>query len=123
MIKKYYAVRKGRKNNVIVSTWAECDALVTGFPGAVFKGFAGHQYEQAVKFAESGEYKNQNQAKPKTKVQKKQPHSTPHWPCILRKSYKDPITGIYYKNRCVMRQGPRTVGKYFKPHIGNSVPW
>jgi len=33
-----YAVKQGRKTNVIVATWAECDALVTGVAND-FKGF------------------------------------------------------------------------------------
>lgn len=40
--KKYYAIKVGRKNNVIVHSWDECSVLVTGFPGAIFKGFMDH---------------------------------------------------------------------------------
>ena len=36
--KKFYAVRKGR-NPGIYTSWDECKALVTGFPGAEYKGF------------------------------------------------------------------------------------
>ena len=35
---KYYAVKKGRKPGVYQS-WAECKAMVDGFPGAVYKSF------------------------------------------------------------------------------------
>ena len=35
---KYYAVRKGRIPG-IYRTWSECQKQVTGYPGAVFKGF------------------------------------------------------------------------------------
>ena len=39
--KKYYAVKKGGHGSpCIVQSWAECSQLVTGVPGAVFKGFA-----------------------------------------------------------------------------------
>lgn len=34
---KYYAIRKGRSGPMIVKTWEECSAQVTGFPGAEFK--------------------------------------------------------------------------------------
>lgn len=37
--KKYYAVKKG-KNTGIFGTWEECRALVEGYPGAEYKGFA-----------------------------------------------------------------------------------
>ncbi|KRK96899.1 ribonuclease H [Secundilactobacillus odoratitofui DSM 19909 = JCM 15043] len=35
---KYYAVKKGRKTGIFTS-WPETQQQVTGFPGAVFKGF------------------------------------------------------------------------------------
>lgn len=38
MAKKYYAVKKGKTPGIYM-TWADCQAQVTGFPGAVFKGF------------------------------------------------------------------------------------
>ena len=34
-----YAIRKGRKNNVIVHSWPECSKLVTGYEGAEYKKF------------------------------------------------------------------------------------
>ena len=66
MKKRYYAVHRGRKDNVVVSTWAECSALVTGYPGAIFKGFYSNQPSQAIKFAEFG-----RKDKPKIKKKKK----------------------------------------------------
>ncbi len=39
MAKKYYAVRVG-KTPGIYSTWDECKAMVDGYPGAKYKGFA-----------------------------------------------------------------------------------
>ena len=39
MIKRAYAIKIGRKPNVIVNTWDKCKKLVDGFPGAKFKGF------------------------------------------------------------------------------------
>lgn len=37
--KKYYAVKKGRQNDVIVESWEECKNLVHGYSGAIFKSF------------------------------------------------------------------------------------
>ena len=36
---KYYAIKKGRKNNKIVTSWNECKKLVHKYPNAKFKGF------------------------------------------------------------------------------------
>ena len=44
---KYYAVKKGRTPGVYQS-WAECKAMVDGFPGAVYKSFKTR--EEAVTF-------------------------------------------------------------------------
>lgn len=38
MVKKYYAVKKGRRPG-IYKTWAECQKEVSGYPNAKFKGF------------------------------------------------------------------------------------
>jgi ribonuclease HI len=38
MAKKYYAVKVGRETGIF-KTWAECQRQVTGFKGAIFKGF------------------------------------------------------------------------------------
>ncbi len=38
MAKKYYAVRRGRRTGLFTD-WADCQAQIDGFPGAVFKGF------------------------------------------------------------------------------------
>lgn len=43
---KVYAVRNGRETGIF-DTWAECQAAVKGYPGAVFKGFATRQEAQA----------------------------------------------------------------------------
>jgi len=48
MKKNFYAVKVGRKSNVVVSTWTECESLVTGFNGAQFKGFA--TYDEAIAY-------------------------------------------------------------------------
>ena len=29
---KYYAIKKGRKSNIVVDSWEECKALVFGYP-------------------------------------------------------------------------------------------
>ena len=43
---KYYAVRKGRVPG-IYRTWSECQKQVTGYPGAVFKGFVTEEEAQS----------------------------------------------------------------------------
>lgn len=48
MIKQFYAIKKGRKCGVIVKSWEECESLVSGYKGAIFKGFKWH--EQAEKW-------------------------------------------------------------------------
>lgn len=37
--KKFYAIKNGRKKNIIVKSWKECSELVLGYPGAIYKGF------------------------------------------------------------------------------------
>jgi len=37
---KLYAIKKGRKNNVIVNSWEECQDLTKGFQGMEFKSFS-----------------------------------------------------------------------------------
>ena len=39
MTKKFYAIRRGRKSNVIVKTWDECNELIHGYSGAIYKSF------------------------------------------------------------------------------------
>ena len=36
---KYYAVKKGRKIGIF-STWEECESMVKGFKGALYKSFS-----------------------------------------------------------------------------------
>jgi len=125
MKKRFYAVRKGHKSNIVVGSWDECRKLVDGFPGAVYKGFADYQHDEAQQFAKHGSYRGQSH-KPKPAKKKSPPKSTwgPKYPCIERKDYTDTLTGVHYKNRCVRRgSGIPIRGKNFKPHIGNSVPW
>ena len=43
---KYYAVKKGRKTGVF-STWEECQSMVNGFKGAVYKSFPTFNEAQA----------------------------------------------------------------------------
>ena len=50
MVKKYYAVRNGRKTGVFTS-WDACRRQVAGFSGAVFKGFGTE--DEALKFLET----------------------------------------------------------------------
>jgi hypothetical protein len=45
---KYYAVRRGRTNNVIYISWALCKSQVINYPGAEFK--ACNTYESALEY-------------------------------------------------------------------------
>lgn len=63
---KYYAVKKGRTPGVYQS-WAECKAMVDGFPGAVYKSFKTR--EEAVSFVEGANSTRTNTArKPEKKA-------------------------------------------------------
>lgn len=46
--KKFYAIKNGRKCNVIVNTWNECNSLVSGVSNPKFKKFT--TYEEALNF-------------------------------------------------------------------------
>jgi hypothetical protein len=45
---KYYAVRRGRTNNVIYVSWALCKSQVENYPGVEFKAF--NNYESALEY-------------------------------------------------------------------------
>jgi hypothetical protein len=49
--RKYYAVRRGRINNVIYTSWALCKSQVLHFPGAEFRAFT--TYEAAQDYLDS----------------------------------------------------------------------
>jgi hypothetical protein len=50
-IDKYYAVRRGRVNNIIYTSWLECKAQVHLYPGAEYKSFA--KYDQATAYLQA----------------------------------------------------------------------
>eukprot|EP00037_Helgoeca_nana_P023869 m.248768 g.248768 ORF g.248768 m.248768 type:complete len:159 (-) comp26475_c4_seq1:431-907(-) len=52
--KNFYAVAKGNGGPQIYRTWPECQSKVSGFPGAVFKGFATEKEAQAFIQASGG---------------------------------------------------------------------
>lgn len=119
---KYYAIRTGRKNNIIVTSWDECSKLVTGFPKAVFKSFKSWQEDDAIKFAQSGSY--ENQSKPKAKPKIKLPRQNKPWgKCVEWKSYRDTLTGMFYKNRCVVKLGGTVVGENYIESDDTSCPF
>jgi len=72
MNKRYYAIRRGRESNQVVDSWAKCSSLVTGFPGAIYKGFPSWQENEAKQFAKESKYKNQS--KPKTREKSVKPN-------------------------------------------------
>ena len=50
-IEKYYAVRRGRVNNIIYTSWFECKAQEHQYPGAEYKSFT--KYEQATAYLQA----------------------------------------------------------------------
>ena len=127
MIKKYYAIRIGRKSHVIVRTWEQCSKLVTGYPGAVFKGFK--YREQAEAFLID---------KPPKWVASKKPDRTAKGPVN-----QEGVQGIvfepptltkdrygYYKPRYYSKNGVRMAhyGRFYNPSVildpnDTRIPW
>ena len=64
--KNFYAVKVG-KNTGIFKTWAECSDSVTGFNGAVYKGFA--TQEEAEEFLKVSKDKNNSGVNPGTQCE------------------------------------------------------
>jgi ribonuclease HI len=116
--KKWYAVIVGRKNKVIVETWAECEALVTGFSGAIFKSFT--DPVSATQFIQVA-VKPKPVSKPKPKVKKKRRDFWDGYPCTERGDYL--VQGVLHKNRCIRRKGPTLIGENYQPTEDASVPW
>lgn len=56
MAKKFYAVKVGKKPG-IYETWAECQSQISGFSGAVYKGFSTR--EEATAFIGNAETKSE----------------------------------------------------------------
>ena len=106
---KYYAIRRGRTNNIIVRSWFECSELVTGHPGAIFKSFTNES--QAVLFAKSKPIKQH-----KIKGYNYSIHKLNKGECLLR--------GRFLSNprRCLTRSFGRTIGYDYK-ESGNSMPF
>ncbi len=50
-VDKYYAVRRGRVNNSIYTSWFECKAQVHQYPGAEYKSFA--KYDEATAYLQA----------------------------------------------------------------------
>jgi hypothetical protein len=50
-VDKYYAVRRGRVNNIIYTSWFECKSQVHQYPGAEYKSFT--KYEQATAYLQA----------------------------------------------------------------------
>ncbi len=115
MKKNYYAIRKGKQSNIIVDTWDKCSKLVTGVSGAIFKGF--EFQEDAEKFARSGHYGKYTPKPKPIKVSKQ------FGRCLERKSYKDPFTGQFYKNRCVLKHIATKTGIDYIESSDMSVPF
>ena len=52
MAKKFYAVKVGKKPG-IYETWAECQSQISGFSGAIYRGFS--TQEEAMVFLKNTE--------------------------------------------------------------------
>ena len=117
---KYYAIRTGRKDNVVVESWGECSNLVTGYPKAVFKSFQPWEYDEALRFAKEGKYRNPGVVKSKVKPKKQ---SKILGKCLQRKSYTDIFTGEYYNNRCIEREYKTITGIDFIESTDTSCPF
>lgn len=65
--KKYYAVAHGRKTGIFES-WDDCQKQVTGFSGAVFKGFPSLQDAQS--FLENNEVSAETNAATRKRIEK-----------------------------------------------------
>ena len=70
MAGKFYAVRVGSTPGIYLS-WAECEAVTKGYPGAVFKSFKtraeAEEFMNEGVFANSGAFVNKAEGKEKTK--------------------------------------------------------
>lgn len=53
-VKKYYAVKKGRTPGIYLS-WEDCKKMVSGYAGAVYKGFSSRKEAEMFLAASSGE--------------------------------------------------------------------
>ena len=116
----HYAIRKGRKNNLVVDTWEECSALVTSYPGAIFKSFKPWQLDEARAFA-SGRVPRVKNGHRLVKYNKsdfnKNSTLKPYQVCLHRGLFEG-------KMRCLIRHWGETVGKDYAPEPDNdSVPW
>jgi hypothetical protein len=125
--RKYYAVRKGYEDNVIVDNWIKCRDLVNGYKGAIFKSFptmaAAEAYLKENSMLAPITTITTLKAKPKKNETLNERFNRLN-PCTERKSYTDPLTGEYYHNRCVKRKHPRVLtGINYKPGDDNSIPW
>ncbi len=125
-MKKYYAVRKGFESGLVVNNWVDCFKLVNGCKGAIYKGFDNE--DEAIDFATASMSMKEVRRtfKPDAKRNKETLNERFNRlnPCTERKSYTDPFTGEYYKNRCVKRKHPKVLtGINYKPSNDTSIPW
>ncbi len=117
---KYYAVRIGRKNNVVVTSWAECFELVNGYPNALYKSFKNEAL--AYNFANQKTNIPQKEAKKKmrahvggSKVKHHESYTvdfTRKGECLHRGDYID-SQGNYRKNQCLIKHHATTVGRKY----------
>lgn len=99
MAKKYYAVCVG-KTPGIYHTWDECKAMVDGYPGAKYKGFA--SLAEAEAFLEGVEYTQAEVAKEKSL------DVTPQIYAFVDGSYNS-VTGVYGYGGFLVANGEKHV--------------
>ncbi len=58
MAQKYYAVKQGRTPGIYM-TWAECESMVKGYPGAVYKSFG--TLDEAKEYLENTVYSSDDE--------------------------------------------------------------
>jgi hypothetical protein len=118
---KYYAVRVGRENGVVVRSWDECKKLVDGYSGAQFKSF--WDEDSAIDFASDTPTPKRTKKKAYRKGETLNDRFNRLNPCVERKSYFCPVKGVYFNNRCIRRKGPTITGSNYIPNNDTSIPW
>jgi len=119
--KNYYAIKKGIQCNVIVKTWFECEALVKGYSGAVFKGFTNK--------LDADKYLKQSQNKQRgvdTRKIEPSSHKGDFVPATEKQGKYGYFNPLYYmKNGVRHADYGRTIGINYVPYTGDDsvLPW
>ena len=129
---RYYAVRKGSKSNVIVDSWYECEALVKGVSGAIFKGFPNiilaEEFldKKAVKWDKSKQVKKNKQGYTDTRILDAAEFTGVFIPATDKKDKYGFYKPAYYMKEGVRHANHgRTIGENYVPFTGDEsvAPW